>query len=94
MASFRSQIGTQIAAPTAAVNLSHEALPSQRRMRYDADPEPRYLPLIADKSRPSITSTTNRARCFSGNHSSTDGGNKKPVCRSIVRKLLIASRPS
>jgi transposase len=26
-------------------------------------------------------------------HSSTDGGNKKPVCRSIVRELLIASGP-
>ena len=29
-----------------------------------------------------------RARCFSGSHSSTDGGNRNPVCRSIVRKLL------
>ncbi len=39
-----------------------------------------------------MTSTTNPARCFSGNHPSTDGGNKKPVYRSIERKLLITSR--
>ena len=42
-----------------------------------------------DRSSPSITSTTKRARCFSGSHSSTDGGSKKPVSRSIVRKLVI-----
>src|SRR5580704_12124499 len=34
-----------------------------------------------------------RARCFSGSHSSTEGGNKNPVCRSIGRKLLITRRP-
>ena len=37
------------------------------------------LPLIRPRSRPSITSTINRARCFSGSHSSTEGGNKNPV---------------
>src|ERR1700759_4138196 len=36
-----------------------------------------------------ITSTTNRARCRSGSHSSTDGGSRKPVSRSIGRKLLM-----
>jgi len=36
MASFRSQIGTQIAAPTAAVNLSHEALPSLLTATYSS----------------------------------------------------------
>ena len=51
-------------------------------------------PLIARRSSPSITSTTKRARCFSGSHSSTDGGNRNPVCRSIVRKLLIRQNPS
>src|SRR5450759_111409 len=35
-----------------------------------------------------------RARCFSGSHSSTDGGSKNPVSRSIVRKLLTVRRPS
>src|SRR5580704_16428243 len=34
-----------------------------------------------------------RARCFSGSHSSTEGGNKNPVCRSIGRKLLVTRRP-
>ena len=34
-------------------------------------------------------STTNRARCFSGSHSSTDGGIRKPVSRSTGRKLLM-----
>ena len=43
-------------------------------------------------SRPSMTSTTKRARCFSGSHSSTDGGRRNPVWRSIVRKLLIGQR--
>src|SRR5271166_1439718 len=57
-----------------------------------ADPAPRYAPTIARRSSPSITSTTKRAKCLSGSHSSTDGGNKKPVCRSIVRKLLIGNR--
>ena len=42
-------------------------------------------------SIPSITSTTNRARCFSGSHSSTDGGRRNPVWRSIVRKLFIGA---
>ena len=32
-------------------------------------------------------------RCFSGSHSSTDGGSKNPVSRSIVRKLLIGQTP-
>src|SRR3954454_23773126 len=44
---------------------------------------------MADRSRRSITSTTNRARCLSGSHSSTDGGSRKPVSRSIGRKLLM-----
>src|ERR1019366_3472003 len=48
-------------------------------------------PLIARRSIPSITSTTNRARCFSGSHSSTDGGRRNPVWRSIVRKLFIGA---
>src|SRR5450756_1781362 len=43
------------------------------------------------RSIPSITSTTNRARCFSGSHSSTDGGRRNPVWRSIVRKLFIGA---
>src|SRR5260370_31889800 len=47
--------------------------------------------LIARRSIPSITSTTNRARCFSGSHSSTDGGRRNPVWRSIVRKLFIGT---
>ena len=34
--------------------------------------------------------TTKRARCFSGSHSSTDGGKRNPVWRSVGRKLLIA----
>src|ERR1019366_953375 len=48
-------------------------------------------PLIARRSIPSINSTTNRARCFSGSHSSTDGGRRNPVWRSIVRKLFIGA---
>ena len=40
---------------------------------------------------PSITSTTKRARCRCGSHSSTDGGSKNPVSRLIGRKLLIDS---
>src|ERR1019366_5450099 len=48
-------------------------------------------PLIARRSIPSIPSTTNRARCFSGSHSSTDGGRRNPVWRSIVRKLFIGA---
>src|SRR5258708_23886503 len=40
---------------------------------------------------PSPASTTNRARCFSGSHSSTDGGRRNPVWRSIVRKLFIGT---
>src|SRR5512139_2579829 len=46
---------------------------------------------MARRSIPSITSTTNRARCFSGSHSSTDGGRRNPVWRSIVRKLFIGT---
>jgi Phage integrase, N-terminal SAM-like domain len=38
---------------------------------------------------PSITSTMNRAKCFSGSHSSTEGGSRYPVFRSIARKLLM-----
>src|SRR3954464_1036487 len=37
---------------------------------------PDGLLVIAERSRPSITSTTNRARCVFGSHSSTDGGNR------------------
>src|SRR5271170_3144915 len=33
----------------------------------------------------------NRAKCFSGSHSSTDGGSRYPRFRSIVRKLLMRS---
>src|SRR5258708_15533748 len=40
---------------------------------------------------PSPASTTNRARCCSGSHSSTDGGRRNPVWRSIVRKLFIGT---
>jgi len=43
----------------------------------------------ADRSSPSITSTTNRARCFCGSHSSSDGGSRYAVSRSNGRKLLI-----
>ena len=46
-------------------------------------------PSIAGRSSPSTTSTTKRAKCDSGSQSSTDGGNKNPVSRSISRKLLI-----
>ena len=49
--------------------------------------------LIARRSSPSITSTTNRARCFCGSHSSTEGGSKNPVSRSIERKLAIDRKP-
>src|ERR1019366_8931170 len=45
----------------------------------------------SDRSSPSITSTTKRARCRCGSHSSTDGGSKHPVSRLIARKLFIAS---
>src|ERR1019366_596338 len=48
-------------------------------------------PLIARRSIPSITSTTTRARFFSASHSSTDGGRRNPVLRSIVRKLFIGA---
>jgi hypothetical protein len=34
-------------------------------------------------------SMTNRVRWRSGSHSSTEGGRRKPVARSILRKLLI-----
>src|SRR5271165_1639810 len=44
---------------------------------------------MARKSRPLTTSTTNRAKWRGGSHSSTDGGIKKPVSRSIRRKLLM-----
>ncbi len=36
-----------------------------------------------------MISTTKRAKCRSGSHSSTDGGIRKPVSRSIGRKLLM-----
>src|SRR5262249_18349431 len=41
-----------------------------------------------------MTSTTKRAKCLSGSHSSTDGGKRYPVSRSIVRKLLKGVPPS
>src|SRR3954467_8971509 len=47
---------------------------------------------MAPRSRPATTSTTNRARCFSGSHSSTEGGIRKPVSRSIGRKLLMREK--
>src|SRR6266481_5635035 len=40
-----------------------------------------------------MTSTTKRAKCLSGNHSSTDGGSRYAVSRSIVRKLLKSAHP-
>src|SRR5712691_586574 len=40
-----------------------------------------------------MTSTTKRAKCRSGSHSSTDGGRRYPVARSIVRKLLTSAHP-
>src|SRR5712671_1987304 len=40
-----------------------------------------------------MTSTTKRAKCLSGSHSSTDGGRRYPVARSIVRKLLKSAHP-
>src|SRR5436190_24327624 len=40
-----------------------------------------------------MTSTTKRAKCLSGSHSSTDGGRRNPVARSIVRKLLTSAHP-
>src|SRR5712672_177378 len=40
-----------------------------------------------------MTSTTKRAKCLSGSHSSTDGGGRYPVARSIVRKLLTSAHP-
>ena len=46
------------------------------------------------RSSPSITSTTKRAKCLCGSHSSTDGGRRNAVWRSTSRKLLIASKPS
>src|SRR5208283_465470 len=45
------------------------------------------------RSSPSITSTTKRAKCLSGSHSSTDGGRRNAVRRSTSRKLLIAIKP-
>jgi hypothetical protein len=42
------------------------------------------------RSSPETTSKMKRARCRSGSHSSTDGASKKPVSRSIWRKVLIA----
>src|ERR1700675_1630299 len=41
-----------------------------------------------------MTSTTKRAKCLSGSHSSTDGGRRYPVARSIMRKLLKAYHPA
>src|SRR5436190_22650866 len=40
-----------------------------------------------------MTSTTKRAKCLSGSHSSTDGGRRYAVARSIVRKLLKSAHP-
>src|SRR5208283_2050611 len=45
------------------------------------------------RSSPSITSTTKRAKCLSGSHSSTEGGRRNAVRRSKSRKLLIAIKP-
>src|SRR5208283_2982594 len=45
------------------------------------------------RSSPSITSTTKRAKCLSGSHSSNDGGRRNAVRRSKSRKLLIAIKP-
>src|SRR5208282_5742555 len=45
------------------------------------------------RSSPSITSTTKRAKCLSGSHSSTDGGRRNAARRSKSRKLLIAIKP-
>src|SRR3954454_3775718 len=60
--------------------------------RYDASPEPRERPSIARRPRPAITSTTNRAKCFSGSHSSTEGGIRKPVSRSTGRKFFMREK--
>ena len=43
--------------------------------------------------RPSITSTTNRARCRSGNHSSTEGGSKIPSDGQPCGNCSTASHP-
>ena len=44
--------------------------------------------------RPSTTSTTKRARCFCGSHSSTEGGIKKLVRRSVGRKFILRWHPA
>src|SRR3954468_7603302 len=67
-------------------------MPSRTAGGYDASPEPREVPSIARRARCAIPSPTNRARCFSGSHSSTDGGIRKPVSRSTGRKLLIQEK--
>jgi len=54
---------------------------------------PRYALLIALRSNPSMTSTTNRARCLCGSHSSIDGGRRKRVTRSVGRKLARGKYP-
>src|SRR5258708_21617900 len=41
-----------------------------------------------------MTSTIKRAKCLSGSHSSTDGGRRYAVSRSIVRKLSNRIPPS
>src|SRR5690349_19657533 len=64
-------------------------MPSSTAGRYDASPEQRQLPATARRSRLAITSTTKRARCFSGSQSSTDGGIRKPVSRSTGRKFFM-----
>src|SRR5271163_656520 len=40
-----------------------------------------------------MTSTTNRARCLCGSHSSIDGGRRKLVTRSVGRKLARGNYP-
>jgi hypothetical protein len=36
-----------------------------------------------------VVPVMNRAKCFSGSHSSTEGGSRYPVFRSIARKSLV-----
>jgi hypothetical protein len=45
---------------------------------------------LRDRSSPSITSTTKRARYLWGSNSSNDGGSKYPGSRLIGRRLFIA----
>src|SRR3954463_9695131 len=76
--------GARIPAPRVHPPHAAKAMSNQQMI-------PDGLLVIVERSRPSITSTTNGARCVFGSHSSTDGGNRNPVSRSIGRKLLIDS---